>query len=112
MAGYFSFHYMVSTTIVKLIYVMGLLALAGLGFIQIALGVFALIQQSRTDLPALPLLTQPMTAIVLIATGLLTLIPANFIWRLVCEAWILVFSMHELLASIDEKLSNRNPSVS
>ena len=35
---------------------------------------------------------------------------ANLLWRLFCEAWILLFSMHEILSSIERKLEDRDTS--
>jgi hypothetical protein len=104
MAGFFSFHQLVSNTIIKTVYVIGLLVLTVLGLSQIGFGIYGLFQQQSMSSPTgVPLLlAQPAGAI---ASGLLVLIPGNLIWRLICEAWILVFSMHEMMASIERSLA-------
>jgi hypothetical protein len=39
--------------------------------------------------------------------GLLIVVLGNLIWRVVCESWILFFSMHEVLRSVDRQLRRR-----
>lgn len=42
-----------------------------------------------------------------IAIGIGVLIGGNLIWRVLCEGWILFFRIHDTLASINRKLSER-----
>jgi hypothetical protein len=37
-------------------------------------------------------------------TGLLIIVVGNLIWRVVCESIILLFSIHEILASIEKRI--------
>jgi len=36
--------------------------------------------------------------------GLIAIVIGNLIWRVVCELWILLFSIHKTLVSIEENL--------
>ena len=38
------------------------------------------------------------------ATGLGILLLGNLIWRIICEAWILLFNIHDVLVSIERKI--------
>lgn len=84
--GFFSFQKMISRTLIQIIYILGavFITLGGLRFLVMA----ANMRSSGS----------------LVITGLGLLIVGNLIWRIVCEAWILLFSIHDLLASIDRKL--------
>lgn len=83
-SGFFSFRKMVSTAIIKLLYILGMLALTigGLGGIL-----------SGDDEGTI--------------WGLLALTIGNLLWRLICEGWILLFSIHDILGSIEGQLKNR-----
>ncbi len=74
---FLSFRQMVSMQIIKIIYILGL-AVITIGGIVTLLNNFL--------------------------TGLIAIIFGNLIWRLICETSILLFSMHEILGSIDNKL--------
>lgn len=89
-AGYFSFRKMISPLIIRLINLFGLLACTGAGSWLI----YQAYQESFTN-------TQTLVH------GLLLLIPGNIIWRMACEILILFFSMHEVLVSIETRLSVR-----
>lgn len=102
MPGFFSFHRMVSTSIIKAAYVIGLMLISIVGLAGIGLGTFALIEQLRGEaVPNLAIIGQPIVAAV---AGAVLLVMGNLLWRLLCEGWILLFSMHELLATIAERL--------
>lgn len=77
--GFLSFGTMISSSLIKAIYVIGLIGvtLIGLGFM------FGLKQY---------------------LFGLLVIIFGNLLWRLVCEAAIIFYRIHDLLASIDRQL--------
>lgn len=84
MSGFFSFRKMVSTQIIKALYFIGMLALT--------LGGLAGLASSYDES---------------IVAGLLALTAGNLLWRILCEGWILLFSMHDILGSI-EKLQQGN----
>ena len=43
--------------------------------------------------------------------GLALLTLGNLGWRLICEAIIIIFSIHEKLVSIDNKINTKNPQT-
>ena len=102
MAGFFSFHQLVSTTIVKAVYVFGLVLISFLALAEIVMGTWSIIDGQMGSSPHIGL-SSPL----LIATGIVILTLGNLIWRLTCEAWILMFSMHELLALIARSVTVR-----
>ncbi|MDQ7063905.1 MAG: DUF4282 domain-containing protein [candidate division KSB1 bacterium] len=78
--GFFSFHKMFSTVLIKIVYFIGFVALS-LG------GLVALFQGDEVAM-----------------LGLIALTIGNLLWRLFCEAWIILFSIHDLLGSIDKRV--------
>ena len=78
MKDFFSFRKMVSTVIIKVIYLFGALGLTIGGIIT-------------------PFIDDDL---ILAGIGALTL--GNFLWRIICEAWILLFSIHDILGSIEK----------
>ena len=74
---FFNFRYMVSNTVIKTVYVLGVAAIAVSGLVA--------------------LFSDPFTALVGFVIG-------NGLWRLFCEGVVLMFSIHEVLLSIDRKL--------
>ena len=105
MSGFFDFHQLMSTYIIKVTYIGGLLFISIVAFLEIALGiagVIAITQESRLEGVPLPFANQPVLTLIV---GVVTFVVGNLLWRLLCEAWILMFSMHELLASIARSLS-------
>ena len=90
MPGYFSFQKLITPRFVKFIYAVGLLALTAGG---IALAVWAgLALRSRT-LPT-------RMGVYYIAIGAGVAIVANLVWRVLCEIWIVLFNIHNLLGVI------------
>ena len=71
---FFSFRQMVSMQIIKIIYILGLL------FITIG-GIIGLFDN--------------------FLMGLAAIVLGNLIWRLICESAILLFSIHDILGSIE-----------
>jgi len=71
----------VSTSIIKIIYVLGLIGVTLGGLIMLFEGGIEAI---------------------LAGLGMITL--GNLLWRVSCEAWILLFSMHDTLGSIERHL--------
>jgi cytochrome c biogenesis protein CcdA len=83
MSDFLGFRVMVSTGIIMVIYILGLAVLTIGGFVRfIQGGVNSLI-------------------------GLGIIIFGNLLWRVFCEGWILIFSVHDILGSIEKKLVGR-----
>ena len=80
---YFSFRWMVSPTLIKIMYFVGVVVITLGPVLNLARG-----------------LTPSTFGVLLVA-----LVLGNVIWRVICEALILAFSIHEILASIEDKLS-------
>jgi hypothetical protein len=78
MGAFFGFRTMVSTLLVKIVYVLGVLVLTIGGIGSLFLG-------GERSL-----------------FGLLALVVGNLLWRLVCESAIVLFSIHELVGSIEK----------
>ncbi len=71
----------------------------------LAVIIYAAYNYSNTP-PALQRAVLPGTVYQnVIAVAALTL--GNLLWRVLCETWILLFSMHEQLTSIKRELINR-----
>ena len=87
-SGYFQFKNMITTSIIKTLYVFGVI-----GIIMYSI---ELINESsgygaNEDLKLY---------------GFALLIFGNLFWRLICEGWILFFSIHESLVSIENNTKN------
>jgi hypothetical protein len=80
---FFSFKKMVSSTIVKFIYI--------LGVIFITFSSFAAMFATRGFL-----------------YGLFMLVLGNLLWRVFCEGIIILFSIHERLVSIEKNISKES----
>lgn len=90
--GYLSFEKMISPTLIKVVYVLGMV-----GIIVAAIYMaFAGTKEADDTAKLLKVLSAILLAIV-----------GNLLWRLVCEQVILLFSIHERLASIDRSLKTR-----
>jgi hypothetical protein len=87
--GYFSFQKMISPTLIKVVYVIGMFSI-----------VIAAIYMAS----AVPKETEDTAKLVKALGALLLAVVGNLLWRLVCEQVILLFSIHERLASIDRSL--------
>lgn len=90
--GYFSFRKLVSPSIIKVVHVLGMIALFGAGITLILQAVQAEPGDKRLVLS-------------LYGIGAITL--GNLAWRILCEQAILLFSIHEILASIEQLLGKR-----
>ncbi len=89
--GFFSFRIMVSTILIKIIYF--------LGMVGISLdGLYIIIKASE----------RRHVAVSQVILGLGILILGNLLWRIVCEVWILFFSIHDILKSIEKKIKSNN----
>lgn len=86
-ASFFSFESMVAPSIMKAIYLLGVIG-------SFVYAVFVIYQGIKEEEVLMAILALPAFGI------------ANIIWRLVFEVAILGFRIHEVLVSIDRKLSN------
>lgn len=77
MQEFFEFKMMVSSILIKVLFVLGLLVITIYGIISIFSGSFL--------------------------TGLGIIVFGNLFWRLFCEGIIVVFSIHDRLSSLDQK---------
>ena len=77
MFDYFSFKKMLSGLLIKLIHFIGFLSIS-------IYGVYEIINGS-------------------IIRGILIIVVGNIFWRITCEGLIVIFSIHDRLASIDSK---------
>ena len=84
--GFFNFRTMVSRTLIQIIYIFGVLGLSIYGIILIVNA------------------TKDHGDGGLVVTGLGFLLLGNLVWRIICEAWILLFNIHDVLVSIERKL--------
>jgi hypothetical protein len=98
--GFFSFRTMISPTVIKIIYVLGMIGITigGIVMIEMALHVTGLSSEKLNILgEQLSFNKQLLIGIVLIVLG-------NLMWRLICEGWILLFRMRDILGSIEGHL--------
>ena len=87
--GYFQFTDMISTSIIRGLHIIGfvVITLGSAGFI--ILEVFSSYPDSKN-----------------IMVGVVVLIFGSLAWRLICEAWILFFRIHESLVDIEYNTSD------
>lgn len=81
MNEYLDFRKMVSKSMVKFIYILGVVVLTISGLVMFFQGAGAFF------------------------IGLTLIIFGNLLWRVLCEGWIIIFSIHDILGSIDKSLS-------
>ncbi|MHB9133731.1 MAG: DUF4282 domain-containing protein [Armatimonadota bacterium] len=97
--GYYSFRTMVSPMLIKIIYVPGMLAII-LGGIYLTLQI---ITGQFSDYITITIVDIKTTAIII---GVLGIIVGNIVWRVICEVFILLFSMHEVLVQNERLLGS------
>jgi hypothetical protein len=93
MPGYFSFQKLITPRFVKFIYVVGLLAMTASG---IGLAIWAGLGLRSATLPT-------RMGVYYIAIGAGVAIVGNLVWRVLCEIWIVLFNIHNLLGSIERE---------
>jgi hypothetical protein len=99
MPGYFSFQKLITPQFVKSIYVLGLIALTVGG---IGLAIWAGLGLRSATLP-----TRMGVYYIAIAAGIA--IVGNLSWRVLCEIWIVLFNIHNLLGSIASERATNEP---
>jgi hypothetical protein len=93
MSGYFSFQKLITPRFVKVIYVVGLMAITA-GGIGLAIG-------AGLGLRSATLATR--MGVYYIALGVGVVIVGNLVWRVLCEIWIVLFNIHNMLGSIESE---------
>jgi hypothetical protein len=98
--GFFSFNTMISPAVIKIIYVLGMLGLTSGGILMIVMGL-DLMGLGAEKLNIFGAQT-PINKQILIGIALIVL--GNLVWRFLCESWILLFRMCDILGSIERQL--------
>ena len=90
MPGYFSFQKLITPRFVKFIYV--------LGFVALTAGGIGLAGWAGYGLRSATMPTRMGWYYIAIGAGAVIL--GNLVWRVLCEIWIVLFNIHNLLGSI------------
>ena len=85
--GYFSFKSLIGGSLIKIIYLLGVITIA---------------ISSVSTLFSFSIF--PLNGLLTFGIVCLFFIVGNFLWRIICERWILLFSIHEILSSIERNL--------
>ena len=93
MPGYFSFQKLITPRFVKFMYVLGLIAITAGG---IGLATWAGLGLRSATVPT-------RIGVYYIAVGAGLVIVGNLVWRVLCEIWIVLFNIHNLLSSIESE---------
>ena len=88
-AEYFAFRELVTPQLIKVVYIVGACFITAGGLLSI------LAPDRLPEYEAGPMLTR--------LGGIAVLLVGNLVWRMMCEGAILLFSLHELLVSIDTR---------
>ena len=83
MKDFFGFRKMVSAAIIKFIYILGVIVLT--------IGGIGMLFQGDEK----------------ILIGLAAIILGNLLWRIICEVWILLFSIHDILESVEKTMKEK-----
>ena len=100
MSGYFSFQRLISTSFVKIVYFLGFLILSSL---SITLIVWAGLRLNNANISR-------ELGWRYVGYGLAALIVGNIVWRLICEFWIVLFSINDHLSSNSQVVTVRHVS--
>jgi hypothetical protein len=88
-AEYFSFRELVTPQLIKVVYIVGACFITAAGLLS------TLSPESLDEYAVAPIFTR--------LGGIAVLLVGNLVWRMMCEGAILLFSLHELLVSIDTR---------
>ncbi|OQW34787.1 MAG: hypothetical protein A4E19_17885 [Nitrospira sp. SG-bin1] len=87
--GYFAFRELVTPHLIKTIYIVGACFIT-------AAGIWAILSpETLVGYGEYPILSR--------FGGIMVLLVGNLVWRMACEAAILLFSLHEILVSLDNR---------
>ncbi len=98
--GFFSFRTLISPIVIKIIYVLGMLALTIGGIVMIMMGLDVM----GLGAEKLNIFGKQISFNKQILIGVALIVLGNIGWRLVCEGWILFFRMRDILGSIERHL--------
>jgi len=93
MSGYFSFQRYVTSYFVKVIYFVGFLAFTAAG---LGLTIWSARRLQAGSLPT-------RLGWYYIGAGIGMLLVGNFVWRVFCELWVVLFNINDCLVSLDRK---------
>ncbi|MBX3331662.1 MAG: DUF4282 domain-containing protein [Nitrospira sp.] len=88
-AEYFAFRELVTPQLIKVVYIVGACFITAAGLLSIVS------PETLNEYDAGPILSR--------LGGIFVLLVGNLVWRMMCEGAILLFSLHELLVSIDTR---------
>lgn len=88
-AEYFAFRELVTPQLIKVVYIVGACFITSAGLVSI------LSPETLNEYDVGPILSR--------LGGVFLLLVGNLVWRMMCEGAILLFSLHELLVSIDTR---------
>jgi hypothetical protein len=98
MSGYFSFEKLISTTAVKVVYFLGFLVLSAL---SITLIVWASLRLNNANIGR-------ELGWRYVAYGAAALVLGNIVWRIVCEFWMVLFSINHHLSDANQVVTVRH----
>jgi hypothetical protein len=95
--GFFNFRTLVSNAIIKSVYMIGAVLITFVGLLLIAYPILMPLADPTVA-------TTAQSDISKVLAGATLLILGNLLWRLLCEGWIILFSLHEMIAAIEKRL--------
>lgn len=91
LADYFTFRMFITRPFIKIIYILGALALIVFGFLSMFSSPYPYVNANVSGGGS-------------VINGLLWIVIGNLVWRVMCESAIIFFRMHDVLKSIDYSL--------
>ncbi|MFW3145696.1 MAG: DUF4282 domain-containing protein [Thermoplasmatota archaeon] len=107
--NYFSFRWLITPGIIRVIHVIGIIVLNLLllgGFVGSI--ILVVMGSSAIDLEGGYL---ALGIVVIILGGIVSFFLVNIGWRMICEQAILFFSLHEITASVENELKDVNSNL-
>ena len=95
-AGFFSFQTFISPLVIKLIYILGVMGI-------VAASIAVALMPADQILPDVPFSPKVKS----IALSVIILIVGNLLWRLICELWMVLFSVRAALTLMARRLRKR-----
>jgi len=92
-SGFFSFRTFITPVLVKVIYIIGVIGILGA---SIAVGLMPT-DQILPDLPFSPKVKSISLSVIILIVG-------NLLWRMICELWMVLFSMRATLVLMARRL--------
>ncbi len=98
--GFFSFRTMISPIAIKIIYVLGMLGLTSGGIVMILMS----LDLMGLGAEKLNIFSRQTHFNKQILIGIALIVFGNLVWRFLCESWILLFRIRDILGSIERQL--------